>query len=103
MLREKMKPVSPWIIHGFTGNLKVSGQLLEVGFLFSFGKILLNDNSKAMESFKNIPLDKVFLETDEYKGSVEWIYQKAALIHNMELISLKEIIYQNFNRIFLRK
>lgn len=98
-LRKKMKPSMPWILHGFNGSLEVTKQLLDHGFLFSFGKILFRESAKGIDSFCYLPLDRIFLETDEMDGEVSQVYLKAAELRNLSLEKLKEAIWKNFNRI----
>ncbi|MEN8117515.1 MAG: TatD family hydrolase [Bacteroidota bacterium] len=98
-LRKKMNPVMPWIMHSYNGSLQLTQQLANHGFLFSFGENLFKTNSKAIESFKYLPLEKVFFETDEFDGEVSKIYQQGANIKSISLEFLKEEIWNNFNRI----
>jgi len=98
-LRKKMKPAMPWIIHSYNGSLEITKQMVEMGFLFSFGEILFRDNTKAIESFRYLPLNKVFFETDEADSAVEVMYKKAAALKQINLEELKYIVWKNFNRI----
>lgn len=92
-------PSVPWIFHGYTGSREMSEQLSQKQFLFSFGKILFNEKTKAVDSLKVLPLQKVFLETDDSDRSVREIYAKAAEIKNISIDELKEAVWQNFNRL----
>ncbi len=98
-LRKKMEPAMPWILHAYNGGLEVSKQLENMGFLFSYGKNLFRDNTKVINSFKYLPLDKLFLETDELEWKVEDIYKQAALLKGISIEELKNAIWNNFNRI----
>lgn len=98
-LHNEIKPSVPWIFHGYNGNIQLTHQLSEKNILFSFGHLLFNDRAKAIESLKYLPLEKIFLETDEYDGTVEDIYKRAADLKNIPLKTLKEAIWHNFNRI----
>lgn len=98
-LRIKMKPAMPWILHAYNGGLELSKELEKMGFLFSFGKNLLQNNSKAISSFRYLALDKLFLETDELEWKVEEIYAQAALLKDISLEDFKKAIWENFNRI----
>lgn len=98
-LRKKMKPAMPWILHAYNGSVELSKQLEKAGFLFSFGKNLFQNNSKAINSFKYLALDKVFLETDELEWKVEEVYKQAAMHRGIEIEDLKTAIWENFNRI----
>jgi len=98
-LRKKMKPVLPWILHGYNGSIELTKQLLQAGFLFSFGEILFQKKAKAIESFRFLPLEKLFFETDESEEMVEKIYERGAALKEISLQKLKEAIWRNFNRI----
>lgn len=98
-LRKKMKPAMPWILHAYNGGLELIKQLENMGFMFSYGKNLFRDNAKVINSFKHLPLDKLFLETDELEWKVEAIYKQAALLKGISIEELKNAIWDNFNRI----
>ena len=57
-LRRQFKPRQQWLIHGFRGGPEQMNQLYAQGILVSFG---LNYNP---QSLKNVPSDRLFLETD---------------------------------------
>lgn len=98
-LRKKMKPSMPWIMHGYNGSIEMTKQMVEMGFLFSFGEILFRDQAKAIESFRYLPLTKLFFETDEADTSVDVIYHKGAELKQVALEELKYMVWKNFNRI----
>lgn len=92
-------PSVPWIFHNYTGNREITEQLLQKQFLFSFGKILFNEKTKAIDSFRMLPIEKVFLETDDSDHSINDIYAKAAELKNLSIDDLKEAVWGNFNRL----
>lgn len=94
-----MHPEMPWIIHSYSGNLQITQQLKQRGILFSFGENLFKEHSKAIESFKSLPLETIFLETDEFDGEVKKIYKQAASLRQLPLETIKQSIWENFNRI----
>ncbi|MFV0269133.1 MAG: TatD family hydrolase [Draconibacterium sp.] len=98
-LRKKMKPSMTWILHGYTAGLEMTKQLAEMDFMFSFGDILFRDNAKTIESFQYLPLNRIFLETDEMDGEVEQIYNRAAAHKQIPVEELKTSVWKNFNRI----
>ncbi len=85
---KKMHPEMPWIMHGYNANVQISKQLAEKGVLFSFGENLFRNDSKAAESFKYLPLEKIFFETDEYDGDIEDIYKTGAKLKNISVETL---------------
>jgi TatD DNase family protein len=98
-LHKKNKPTVPWIFHGYNGSVELTQQLLEKNFLFSFGEILFRENSKAIDSFKILPIEKIFIETDEFEGTIEDIYTRAAALKNISVQNLKQAVWENFNRL----
>ena len=98
-LRKKMRPSMPWIMHAYNGSPELTKQLVEMGFLFSFGDILFRDNAKAIESFRYLPMNKIFFETDEADTPVETIYQKGSELKQVSMEELKYFVWKNFNRI----
>ncbi len=96
---KKLHPEMAWIMHGYNGSLEMTKQLLDSNFLFSFGKNLFKPDAKAIESFKFLPLDRIFFETDEYEGDVEEIYHKGAELKAIPVDELMESVWKNFNQI----
>ena len=78
----------PIIIHRYSGNITIAGELLKFGCYLSFGHELFNTKSKTPKVFKKIPLDYLFLETDD------------AEIKEIPIETLKTQILQNFKTVF---
>lgn len=95
----KLQPQQPWILHGYNGNLQITKQLEKGNFLFSFGQILFKENAKALESFRYLPLERIFFETDESEIGLEKIYRQGAELKKINIEKLKENVWENFNRI----
>lgn len=90
----------PWIIHGFNANKTIAEQLLKYNFYLSFGAILLQPTHKIEEVLKNIPLNKMFFESDDKNIDIETIYEKAAAIIACSVENLKKQVYTNFENLF---
>ena len=90
----------PIIIHGYNNNAIIANQLLKKGFYLSFGKAIMNENSNPSKIISTIPIEKLFLETDDSEISIENIYNAAAKCINVEPELLKINIYKNYNRVF---
>ena len=90
---------SPFIIHGFSKNYQVAKQLLNNNFHLSFGKYLLR-NPDLGDVFKQIPNEKIFLETDTIAESLEEVYTFAAKCKNISVEEMKEIIWNNYQTVF---
>ena len=97
--RKQTHAVMPWIIHGYNGSLEQTIQMAEKRILFSFGENLYRPDSNSVKSFKHLPLDKIFFETDEYDGNVECMYQKGAELKNIPVENLVESVWNNFSRV----
>ncbi len=98
-IKKNGKHSAPWIFHGYTGNLQTANQLINAGCFLSFGAKLLT-NQKVQDTFKQIPIDNIFLETDDSDIKIEEIYQKAAELYDICIDELKSNLYQNFITIF---
>ncbi len=93
-IKKQMHPEQTWIIHGFRGKPEQMSQLADQGFYLSFGE-KFNE-----ESLKKIPLNRIFLETDEGKASIKDIYRHVAKTRNYSEEDLKNQIKTNFFNVF---
>ena len=50
-----------------------------------------------------MPLNKVFLETDESESSIREIYNKAAQLKGLQIEDLKEELLKNYKAIFIAR
>ncbi|BDD07312.1 TatD family hydrolase [Aureibacter tunicatorum] len=96
--RKKMKLNCPWIIHGFQGSVQIAEQLIDKGCFLSFGKAIFR--RKIQEVFEQLPLQKLFLETDEDQIKIAKVLESASEVRNMEKNELNSILWDNFSRIF---
>ena len=98
----KKRPVSvPWLFHDFRGNEELVKSLLKLhpGCYFSFG-ISLDNSPQIRELLPLIPLENIFLETDNQKHlDIHDIYLRAAEQLHLDLDFLKSQIWRNFQRI----
>lgn len=96
----------PMIIHGFSKNEQLAKQLLDNGFYLSFGKYLLQSRSlgTALETvFKNVPNNRIFLETDTVEEGIEKVYEVAANCKEISIVAMQEIVRSNFTAVFNNK
>ena len=97
--RKKMKPTTPWMIHGFRGSVELAAQLLSKGLYLSvWFEFALRDESA--ELIKSLPADRFFLETDGAEVDIRDIYQKVSRDIDMNVEVLKTTIYKNFLNFF---
>jgi TatD DNase family protein len=88
----------PLVIHGFHKSAQLAQQLIHKGFYLSLNHSVFK---KEEPEFKKIPVDRIFLETDDYEElSIATVYRQAAYYFNRTEDELKEKIYSNFTTLF---
>ncbi|MDD4756139.1 MAG: TatD family hydrolase [Prolixibacteraceae bacterium] len=98
-IHNKISPVQPWILHSYDGNVEATAVFLKRNFLFSFGERLLISEKELTETFSLIPYEKIFFETNEFKGDISNIYKKGSEIKNISPDEMVQIVWDNFNRL----
>ncbi|MFI3294953.1 MAG: TatD family hydrolase [Rikenellaceae bacterium] len=94
--------VRRYVIHGFRGSLVKARQIIDSGGAISFGEALLSD-MRLREVARELPLDRLFLESDQSLVDIERLYETLAQLKGVELSILKQEIDNNFKRIFHAK
>jgi TatD DNase family protein len=89
------KPAVPMIIHGYNGDPEMAEALVKNGFLVSFGQAIATEHSKVAESLQRVPLDKLFLETDEGDLDIREIYHFASEVKGISMDRLRLQIFEN--------
>jgi TatD DNase family protein len=95
-LKKELNPQSTWIIHGFRGKTSIAQELIQHDFCLSFGKGL----HYLEHTIRSIPLENVFLETDDSLTEIKQVYETFAKIRAVSLEILKNQINKNFEEIF---
>ncbi len=88
-LYREFSPCQPWIIHGFRGKAEIAGQLLKEGFYLSVGE------HYSRQSLSVIPVDRLFIETDESELPIDTIYSNVAECLSMPIKQLVESVNRN--------
>lgn len=83
--RKRTKARMPWVIHGFSSSVETMQQLLSHGMYISLGEILYRNENQAVKLLKNIPPDRLFLETDVSGRDIRDVYNKAASLMGCEV------------------
>ena len=99
-IRKAGKSKMPWVIHGFNANKQTADQLIKMNFYLSFGKDLLDSESKAAQIFPLIPIKSIFLETDASGLDIRDIYEQAAKLRKITVEQLRKKIAENANSCF---
>jgi TatD DNase family protein len=96
---KKLKPSMSWMVHGFSGNIQLASQLIEKGFYISFRNEFVM-RKESTELLRNLPVERIFFETDNSDSDIKSIYEKTALDLNITVEKLKALIYRNFMMFF---
>ena len=105
------------LMHCFTGSLEFAKKLLKLNAFFSASGIITFKNSLDLqETFKELPLDNILVETDSpflapipMRGKknepsfIKYIIEKLALLKNITSKKLINLTTDNFNRLFFSK
>lgn len=92
--RKKVAPESPWIIHGFRGNAKLAEQLIDQGFLLSFGDKF---NPTALQAAWPQAL---LAETDDKEIDIRTVYQQLADSLSISIEVLASQLAENTEQVF---
>lgn len=93
-LKKRIQPHMPWIIHGFRGKKEQALQYIRHGIFLSFGE------KYQEEALRAVPVDRLFLETDESTIEISLLYEQAATICSLSVESFTMQIQQNINEVF---
>ncbi len=102
------------IMHCYSGSLPMAQELIEMGFYISFtGVITFKNAKKAVEVVKEIPLERLLVETDcPYmapepfrgkrcdSGMIHYSLHKIAEIRGMDAQELANITAENARRVY---
>ena len=88
----------PLIIHGFNKKDTIAKELLDAGFYLSFGNAAL-ENLSLQKIIKTIPIQRLFLETDDSDFEIIKLYEKVSEIKSVTLENLKGQMWENLDNI----
>lgn len=103
--KKELKKLPSVIFHGFPGSLQDCRSLLENGInaFFSFGGVFLRGGRRAAECVKNLPEDRLLLETDAEDDELlllDSVFKAAAEIRSLPVSTLEEVTFRNFCRAY---
>ncbi|MDX9930055.1 MAG: TatD family hydrolase [Bacteroidales bacterium] len=99
--KRRIKPRMPWIIHGFNGSPEQAAQLTGGNFHLSMWvKSVLNGSLGRV--LREVPTERIFLESDGFDETMDTIYLKAAEAVGIDKSALAETIRNNYLRLFVR-
>ena len=97
-LLKEYNRISPVIFHGFNNNADIAKMILQKGYYISFGHSLLKPETSAV--FSSVPLDFIFLETDDKGPDIIETYHRAAGIRNISIDDLTNQMKKNLLTVF---
>ena len=95
---KKMENTQEVVFHGFNKNAFWMNRLVDEGYYLSVGKALRNETFRTV--FKEIPLERLFLETDDSEQSIQENYLLASELLKVSELELKNQIALNFAQVF---
>lgn len=96
---KNMKPLTPWLVHGFRGKKELALQLIKRGMYLSFWFDFVM-RSESAELLRFVPKGRIFLETDGADVDIREIYKKVSNDLAISVDDLKNTIFNNFNALF---
>ena len=96
LLKKAIKPDNPWIVHGFRGKKELATQLTDHGIYLSFGE------KYQEEALLSIPVDKLFLETDDSEIDIHQLYKSVASFLSLPVEKLIAQVQQNITNVFFK-
>lgn len=86
------------IVHGFNKKETIADALLDAGFYLSFGHAAL-ENLSLQNIIKKIPIQRLFLETDDSDFDLFKLYEKVSQIKSLTPENLNDQMWENLNQI----
>lgn len=96
---KNLKPLTPWMVHGFRGKKELALQLIKRGMYLSFWFDFVI-RSESAELLRYLPKEKIFLETDGAEVDIRNIYNKVSVDLAVSVDELKSIILGNYKQLF---
>lgn len=114
IIRDNAPFEKPGVFHCYTGSMEMAKELLNMGFYLSFGgPVTFKNAKKAIEVIKNMPLDRLMIETDcpyltpePYRGKrnnssyVRLVAEKIAEVCEISDEEIAKISLENAKRFF---
>lgn len=95
-VKKKLHPAQPWIWHGFRGKPEQAAQLIKNGIYLSFGV------HYPEETLNQVPVERLFLETDDSPVDIEDVLREAARVRGVGEEKLRREIAENIQKVFFK-
>jgi len=105
---------NPGVIHCFSGNWETAKKYLDLGFFISFsGIVTFNRAEELREAARNVPFDKILVETDSpylapvpHRGkpnepaNVKYVAEVVAKVRQVDMPTLENQLLKNTKTLF---
>ena len=116
ILRHSSLPANGFLLHAFAGSTETAKECADLGAYFSYSPIFLQErNVRNREVFRQLPLERLLVETDEPKMNshnristemapsvtkLATCYENLAKLRDISIETLIDVVRKNFTRIF---
>lgn len=87
------------IFHGFIGSPEQAARAVAAGYCLSFGERAFR-SPRTAEALRRMPVEHLFLETDDSPTPIETVYARAADVRGTTIEALRGALLENYHRIF---
>ena len=88
------------IFHDYNGGAEETKQILKrSNMFFSLGATLFREQSKVLSHLKELPLEKIFLETDDSKRSIAAVYEQYSKLSGVGVDIIAQQSLNNLNNL----
>ncbi|HAF29853.1 MAG TPA: hypothetical protein DCG75_12485 [Bacteroidales bacterium] len=94
-----LKSKVPWVLHHFNGSKQMALDFIHHGFYLSLSYHINNENSRLSEYIADLPLHRIFLETDDFNIDIKSLYKITAEKYRISIEELKKQIITNLNHL----
>ncbi|MFC2152241.1 TatD family hydrolase [Bacteroidota bacterium] len=98
-LKIDLKSSVPWVLHHFNGSKQIALDFINHGCYLSVCHHINNPNSKLSNYFGELPIEKIFLETDDFNIDIKDLYLSAAKKFNISVDYLKKQLIKNLKNL----
>lgn len=88
------------VFHGFIGSVEQLRRVLQrEGYYVSFGERSMR-SPRSVDALREVPLERMFLETDDSPAPIDGLYGDVAVVKNLEVEELQAAMLDNYKRLF---
>lgn len=98
-LKIELNSQVPWVLHHFNGSKQLALDLINHGFYLSLSYHIDNGNSRLSQYLGELPLDKIFLETDDFNVDIKNLYKVASEKFDIPDQELRKQLIKNLKKL----